>query len=1248
MSLQSIASGCLTFVFHSDGSVQYEGWEANISCIFPCQDFNANVTNTSEAFYNADTIQLCQNTPLTITVGGDYTNNNTNYLQSDATSTFHWMFGDGTDTIGVGLTTMTHNFNEGGSIVIVEVTDNNNCSNLNSCRIVVMTSVTPDFNGTLITDTICPGEAVNFNGTVNINSWEQEIPEITGIDAFIDDVQGQEFTSTITNNFFPTGSTVTNTTNIQDICMNMEHSYMGDLEIWITCPNGQSMHFIEYSNSGGGTFLGEPIASDLPVDGNTTDLTQGIGYDYCFSATATNGQIDDSNNWTPLTSYTDGIGQTSTGTLNQLPAGTYEPEGNWSDLVGCPLNGDWTLHFEDHMGSDNGYIFSWIVNWDPVLTSNLWTYTNTYDPSIYTWTGQNINSQTNGIGTAIPTSSGGDEIYTFIATDDFGCVYDTSVSVYVHPSNHPGCCITPTPSAGANDSVCGFSIQFNAIYFDANNTGVWTVNGPGNITFDDATLNTATATANIYGEYTFTWTELNAAGCQASDVVTVKYNPNPDISIIMDSTQCFGSSDGALTVIHNTVTDAPYVYLWDNNNTTINNTNIASGNYSVAVANVHGCFSIIDEDVEQSTQLTATTNTTAVLCFNGTDGSASVIANNATPGYTYLWNDANAQTTASATNLSSGTYLVTITDANGCNITESVNVNQPNNSLSSTTLNTNALCFGSADGTGEISVTGGTLPYIYAWSNTQNTASINGLVANTYNILVTDANNCTINDSITITEPTEITSSYTSTSLGCAESNNGNINLSVTGGTPAYSYLWNTGANTQTIQDIGGDVYSVTITDNNLCTYIHSSIVITEPDPVIASVTQETTICLTSSTEILCSALGGNSPYTYAWNTGSTGTSINVAPTDTTTYSIIVTDANGCSSQITLSTVNVRKAITATAFSDKIEVCPGDPVQVNVNAEGGNNNYYYTLENGQIVTNSFTIYPNESNSYFITVRDDCGSPTAVAKIDIDVLPPPSLSFIADITQGCQPLAVSFTELSDDDGQTFNWDFGDNNSSNMGSEKQPIHLYENDGNYNVSLEVTSIDGCKSTQHMNNLITVYKNPYSKFSANNNNASVIKPEIIFNNMSVGATNYYWDFGDGNTYIGTESIHTYPNYSNNYTVTLVAESSQGCSDTSYSLVYINDISTLYAPTAFTPDGDGINDEWNIVGTGIDLDYVRINIYNRWGELIFETKNLEKGWNGIAKDNKPAAIGSYYWLIIYKDTNGVEYEKSGTVTIIK
>ena len=1157
--IESQGSGCLTIVFESDGSVTDPGWAANISCTFPCQDFTIDMISVSEPYYNTDTIRVCQNNPITFTVQGDYPNNNVNYTQSDATTTFYWDFGDGTDTSAVGLTTVTHTFPEGGHRVVVDAIDNNGCDNSNLLRNVVMVSTTPLFTGTNITDTICPGEQVQMLGYAHTNTWTEPLPAITGDTTFLPDGSGASYQTSLTYDIFASGAVFTDPSNIESLCMELEHSYAGDLDIQLICPNGQTMQLFDgYGSSDiGGEFLGEP-----------TDYSSNPGtpYTYCWSPTATNGTMEDVGANPPTYSFTDNDGNSYTD-HQYIPGGTYASSGNWNDLIGCPLNGDWTIRVTDHMGADDGYIFSWTINWDTTLAVSLWTFGNTYDQTQYSWSGLNITSQNNGQATALPNTNDTDEPYLFQVIDDFSCPYDTTVYVHIRALNNPNCCVTPVANAGQNDSICGLSIQLNATLFDPNqNIGLWTLNsGPGNITFNNPSATDAIATADAYGVYSLVWTEFNPNGCQQSDTVIISFNPDPDISLDYNPLLCFGDLTN-IKVVHNNISDAPYFYFWNSGETVDSIVDASTGLHKVTVVNRHGCIS-----------------------------SDSVI----------LSEPALLQVDVSGNDL---------------------------------------LCNGDNTGSVHAEVTGGTQPYSYHWQNGSTTQDLNNIPAGNYIVTVSDANQCQARDSLIINEPPALTYSVQTTSLGCAGQNNGNIDLTVNGGTPGYNYIWSNGETTQDLTNIGGAVYSVTITDSHNCTIEADNIQITEPQPVVVGVTSETTICLSNDIDLLASVTGGTAPYVYHWSTGETTYSINVSPTDTTIYTVSVTDANGCPSNLAETQINVRPPITATAIAEKPVICPGDPLNVTVNASGGNSHYYYKLEDGSLVNDKFTLFPDMTKDYVIEVGDDCGTPPVTTSVHIEVLPAPPLSFIPDVTAGCEPLTVNFLENSDDQGQTYEWDFGDYTQS---TDKNPVHIYEYAGDFGVTLTVTSVEGCKTTKHVENLIHVYPIPEPKFSASPTNATVIKPEIHFINQSVGAVNYYWHFGDGTEYVGENAFHTYPAIAENYTVTLVVESEHGCIDSAATIISITDVPTIYFPTAFTPDGDDINDSWKPVGSAIDLSFYQLKIYDRWGELIWETSDYNEGWDGSI-NNKPAPNGVYFFVINYEDVNGVTYQKAGNFSLYR
>ncbi|MBI4648374.1 MAG: PKD domain-containing protein, partial [Bacteroidia bacterium] len=505
LTLESTSSGCITFVWHTDGSVIYPGWTANISCTFPCQDFTVDIVNTSIPYTSGDTIDLCQGQSITFTAAGTYPNNNLNYPQSDTTTTFQWDFGDGQQGTGQ---TITHTFTDGGGyFVTLNAYDVYNCDNVNYVVNMIRVSTTPTFVGTnIIEDTVCAGETINFNGFIQTEPWELAVPPPWAGTTFLPDDASGFYQTAITYEIFTPGQTLTDIYDIESLCLTMEHSYLGDLTLQLICPSGQTMTLVlydapQYPVSCGGTFLGVPIDDD----GN---LNPGTGYEYCWTPVATNGTIQDNCG---------GWGTT-------LPSGDYEPLDPWTNLLGCPLNGDWQIYIFDNLYSDNGYIFQWMIDFDPsIIPTNLWVFENSYNPADYIWSGNNITSQTNGVGTAIPMSTGNVN-YTFTAIDDFGCSYDTTISVYVLSAGSPGCCSMPAPYAGANDAVCGYSYSLSAT-LTPGNTGTWSYTGPGTATFTNNTSQTTDVTVDTYGSYNFIWLEQNSPACSNADTVVITFNP---------------------------------------------------------------------------------------------------------------------------------------------------------------------------------------------------------------------------------------------------------------------------------------------------------------------------------------------------------------------------------------------------------------------------------------------------------------------------------------------------------------------------------------------------------------------------------------------------------------------------------------------------------------------------------------------------------------------------------------------------
>ncbi|NDA88453.1 MAG: hypothetical protein EBY14_13225 [Betaproteobacteria bacterium] len=283
-------------------------------------------------------------------------------------------------------------------------------------------------------------------------------------------------------------------------------------------------------------------------------------------------------------------------------------------------------------------------------------------------------------------------------------------------------------------------------------------------------------------------------------------------------------------------------------------------------------------------------------CFGNSTGSVNLTVSGGTAPYTYLWNTGG--TVEDPVNMPAGSYSVVVTDANGCTATTSVTISQPQGALVLSTTKVDVLCFGNSTGSINLTVTGGTAPYTYAWSNNTTQEDPQNLAAGTYTVTVTDANGCTAQTSVTITQPQAgLALSTTQVNVLCFGNNTGSINLTVTGGTPVYTYAWSNNTTQEDPQNLASGSYTVTVTDANGCT-AQTSVTITQPATALSvSATPQNILCLNGTGAVTSTPVGGVPPYTYSWTNNAT--TQNITGMQAGTYTVTVMDANGCTANAT-------------------------------------------------------------------------------------------------------------------------------------------------------------------------------------------------------------------------------------------------------------------------------------------------------------------------------------------------------------
>lgn len=461
--------GCLTITFTSDGAGEGAGWSADINCVASCQIIQAELVSSDPAVMPVDTgwIDVCPGERVFFTGRGRYPQNGAVYNHSDLTSSFRWTFGDGGSAVGPNV---SYVFDQpGGYIVQMEIRDQFGCKNTNFLTQRVRVSTQPSFNiGGSLASQICVGDTITLNAavdTLDANYVFSVVPmpgsfQSGGIrsDSLpLPDGTGAVFATSIGFTDFSPGQALTNINDLLGICVNMEHSWLHDLEVSITCPSGQSAilhNFISPPTTGGAgeTRLGIPNDPDPAGSPNAINtpwgvIVPGVGWDYCWTPTATRGtwrQFATNNN--PGT----------------LPTGDYNSFQPLTNLLGCPLNGEWTLTVIDRWGADNGFIFNWSIN----FASSLYPRLETFTPQIvdYNWAlNPSIVYYSSDSIVAVPTTAG-TASYTFIITDNFGCTYDTSININVLPFTHPDCydCVQNVAELSDTTICAGQSVAFNA------------------------------------------------------------------------------------------------------------------------------------------------------------------------------------------------------------------------------------------------------------------------------------------------------------------------------------------------------------------------------------------------------------------------------------------------------------------------------------------------------------------------------------------------------------------------------------------------------------------------------------------------------------------------------------------------------------------------------------------------------------------------------------------------------------------
>lgn len=515
------------------------------------------------------------------------------------------------------------------------------------------------------------------------------------------------------------------------------------------------------------------------------------------------------------------------------------------------------------------------------------------------------------------------------------------VTATVHPAIH----------------LTGPSVTNISCFGHANGSiGITAAAGTPSFTFVWSSGQSTSSISNLAaGNYTLTVTD--AANCSASASAIITEPAVLSTSATATAVSCYGGNSGAVNITVSGGTPS-YTYNWSNGTATQNLNGIAAGNYSVTITDAHSCSATLSQVVGEPAALLPQTTANDAAC-GANNGSASVSANGGTSPYTFSWN--NGATTTSLNNLSAGSYIVTVTDNHNCTATASANVSNIG-SIAAIGSSVAATCNGSTNGSASATVSSGTAPITYLWSNGAQVATINNLAAGTYTVTITDGNSCSAILSETVTEPTAISGNVSTTSAGCG-SNTGTASITATGGASGYSYNWSSGATGNTITGLAAGTYSVTITDNNNCTGTASGIVSSSGN-LSASITATDVTCYgLANGSGNVSVNNGTAPYSFAWSNGA-NTSMASGLT-AGAYTVTITDNNNCQEVQTV-TVTEPAELTVSINSTNPTCIDGNSGSAVATVSGGTAGFAYTWSSGATAASVSNL---AAGNYSVTVDD---------------------------------------------------------------------------------------------------------------------------------------------------------------------------------------------------------------------------------------------------------------------------------------
>lgn len=956
------------------------------------------------------------------------------------------------------------------------------------------------------------------------------------------------------------------------------------------------------------------------------------------------------------------VGATSSNYSVPATAGTYTVV--VTDAHGCTAsdNGTVTLHPSPSVN---------VPNPAPVCEGNDVTLTGTASGGSAPYTYQWYNG---GIAMAGQTSASltvaeptlGTYNYTLIVTDSEGCTATDEAVITVYCQPH----VTLTPP----EPVCqGSAVTIISTVF-ASSTDLsyqWYANGTAIAGATDIQLNIPNPPV---GTTTYSLVVTEAQGCHDEDAVTLTVYPNPDVTIPTPDEVCQGSS----VVVMATATNgnAPYTYQWYQGGAivagatsatyTINSPALGNTSYAVVVTDANGCSDSANTVVTVNPQPSVTINTPAPVC----DGTSVTLTATASAGgsFSYQWYQAGTAISGAVnasytiTNVPSGntTYSVVITSANGCSASNSTTVTEYDNP-SVTVNDPPTVCDGSS-ATLTALPSGGSSPYTYQWYQgstiiagaTSSTHTVSVITAgnSTYSVVITDAHGCTASDSGTITMNPGLNVSVPTPAPVCEGTSVTIGDANINGGTAPYTFQWYEGSTaiagaTSLVLNIpsptlGTHTYTLMVTDANGCTGSDEVTITVYCQPHV-TVPAHDPVCQGTPVTIISTVFASSTALSYQWYengtpiAGATGIQLNISnpPVGTTTYTLVVTEAQGCNDEDEI-VLTVYPNLDVTLNTPEA-ICLGGNVNLTATVANGQAPYSYQWYQGASAiagaTSNTYMATNPAlgnTSYHVVVTDSNGCTGSEATI-VTVVEQPTVT-INDPDPVCEGSNVTLNAIASGSGFTYQWYQG---GALIGGANSDSYTVNNPavGNTSYSVVISTANGCSASDHT--IVTVNPNP---------NVTVNDPEPICEggNITLSATanggetpyTYQWYMNAGAIAGANSSTYTTSPGMGNTTYSVIVTDSNGCTDEDQTTVTVNDQPTV---TLNNPNpicaGGSVTLTASATGSGYTYQWYE------GGALITSTSS-----NTYTVNNP--AVGTTSYSVVISNDSGCTASDETTVTV--